>query len=54
MSNDERFDNMQKSIEIELGRHMNAQNLTKKKPQKLVVPDFYQFAEKNDLFSENF
>ena len=45
---------LQKSIEIELGRHMNAQNLAKKKPQKIVVPDFYQFAEKNDFFSENF
>ena len=33
---------------------MNAQNLAKKKPQKIVVPDFYQFAEKNDFFSENF
>ena len=54
MPNDERLDNIQKSIKIELGRHMNAQNLAKKKPQKIVVPDFYQFAEKNDFFSENF
>ena len=50
MPNDERLDNIQKSIKIELGRRMNAQNLAKKKPQKAVVPDFYQFPEKSYLF----
>ena len=54
MSNDERLDNLQKLIGIELGKRMNAQNLAEKKPQKIVVPDFYQFAEKNNFFSENF
>ena len=54
MPNDERLDNIKKSIKIELGKRMNAQNLAEKQPQKIVVPDFYQFAGKNDFFSENF